>query len=426
MTISITKSNPNHQNILRSQTLFSYQIRFFSSRLKKTRDPFVWGNNLFCSSVFHAISLVRFTASCIRLVNTVVFGESNTVITLLLSGHKTNHPNHIISHNMTHHRLQPKTFSLLSSSHYKSYFPNHILSYPTMTASISNPPSNTSNTTNANTTNVDGVKVQCLQEVYNRNNAGISLISTGDFPNGLRYLSSALAIINRYVNEYGYGHDAAIMAVTNTDTCSPQLGTLSMQQPSHSRTHTGDKSSSVHEQENSLFYVCREAIVFCERPSYTTPATTAAAPGEDICLATSIVLYNIGLTFHELGLVTGSRTKLVKANRMYHECANVLNTTMMMQHHRQAGEMSPSVLQTLQIALVARNNQASIAYLHQADFEMSSSLLDDVRRGYQQFMTTMTTTTTCPTSVVFDEVIMEELVLNLATLIRPPVGAPCA
>jgi len=100
MTISITKSNPNHQNILRSQTLFSYQIRFFSSRLKKTRDPFVWGNNLFCSSVFHAISLVRFTASCIRLVNTVVFGESNTVITLLLSGHKTNHPNHIISHNI--------------------------------------------------------------------------------------------------------------------------------------------------------------------------------------------------------------------------------------------------------------------------------------------------------------------------------------
>ena len=271
------------------------------------------------------------------------------------------------------------------------------------------------------------IKFQCLNEAYRLNNAGVDYVATGDFQSGMHSLTGALSILNQYV----YDHDnddfnVRSSTITTTAKNGPNADGAQKCAALATRPMKAEAAAAASGSCNS-FFVCQKALVFAEPPTISS----------NIGVASAVVLFNVGLVFHQLGLMGTTKlcqARLQKALHMYRECAN-LATAMLapllpnnncdqanINDHDGAEQAM-----LLQMIIVARNNQASIVYLHQADFNAATQLLDeDVRQSYNQLCTMMVAPVNINEAIIFDRSDIEEIILNVATLSRPPTGAPCA
>lgn len=148
------------------------------------------------------------------------------------------------------------------------------------------------------------------------------------------------------------------------------------------------------------YYVCNNALLF------NVPAEQQVMDAAAVANCCHASMFNLALTLHQRGVLTGSQKNLAAAGRLYEQCLR-LSADL----EGPAGEINI-------LAMASLNNAAQI-YYSLGDFDLAVERLESVRR-----LVSTTDLTECDAGLA-TVLQLDDVILNVLVTCKPST-APCA
>ena len=197
-----------------------------------------------------------------------------------------------------------------------------------------------------------------MQEISRLNNEGLLLMARGQSDNGkaLRTFRHALALINRYHNVDGIPMNDIAAAKQHPNS------------PTMIQAALLASSGPVPGLHDECFYIHNHAL-------WLDPTVLLSDPVNMYSLASTAVLFNLGLACHQYGIRYQDESKLQSACRVYELCSRLAARGDDAQEHQQQllGSAYPEFTRVLGWA--ALNNQGQLMYRSLGEQARATELL---------------------------------------------------